>query len=563
MKIRESYSFDCLPARRAINCLYMSIILSGVSFRYSDQPPLFERVNLSVASGRKISVIGNNGTGKSTLLQLISGRLQASSGSVSCACTPYYLPQQIGITGISVGQALNVSDKIEALHAIYAGSDQSEHYELLADDWSIESRCRMALDAWGLPHIEWTASIDSLSGGEKTKLFLAGISVHQPAIILLDEPTNHLDDTSRQKLYEFIVNSKATLIAVSHDSTLLNLLQDTYELTPKGLKLYGGNYDFYKIQKEIETRALANQIDAGETALRLARKKAKEVGERQEKRSRQGEKNKDQIPRILRQSLKNSAEKTSTKLKDKHTERIDRQYQKLGELRQKQSPVCELKLDFDNTLLHQGKVLVSARNINFQYEAKELLWRNPLHLEIRSGERIHLKGDNGSGKTSFLKLLIGELMPSTGEITKADFSFVYLDQAYSSVETGRTLLELAQEHNRFNLPDHEVKLRLHRALFPKEMWNKPCQVLSGGERMRLCLCCLMISNHIPDLFILDEPTNNLDLASLAILTSTIKNYQGALLVVSHDRQFVEEIGITKVVEIEASSFGPASRSFPV
>lgn len=627
----------------------MSIILSGVSFHYANQQPLFESVNLSVATGRKVSVIGNNGTGKSTLLKLIAGELTPSSGSIRCASTPYYIPQQIGITGISVSQALNVSDKIEALHAIYEGSEKYEYYDILADDWDIESRCRTALDDWGLPKVELNTPIDSLSGGEKTKLFLAGMSIHRPSVILLDEPTNHLDYKSRRKLYEFISHSGATVMVVSHEVTLLNLLEDTYELSPKGVKRYGGNYDFYKTQKEIEEQALNQQINAEETALRLARKKAKEVNERQEKRSRQGEKNKDQVPRIMKKTLKDSRENTEAKLKDKHTAIIEQNRQRLADLRQKQNVACELKLDFENTLLHNGKVLISAHRINFRYDTgvllqekpldirsqneeyshlkedndntaagnitsqsegqiqskedkgkehlqektldienrneehshlkedndntaggnitsqseeriqskedsattKALLWKNPLDIEIRSGERIHLKGDNGSGKTTLLKLFIGELPPSTGEIIKADFSFVYLDQEYSKVETSRTLLELAQTYNHRSLPDHELKLRLHRALFPKEMWDKPCHVLSGGERMRLYLCCLMISNQIPDVFILDEPTNNLDLLSLQILTSTIKNYRGTVLIVSHDQRFVEEIGITRVMELYA------------
>lgn len=577
----------------------MSIILSGVSFHYANQQPLFKSVNLSVTTGRKVSVIGNNGTGKSTLLKLIAGELTPSSGSIRCASTPYYIPQQIGITGISVSQALNVSDKIEALHAIYEGSEKYEYYDILADDWDIESRCRTALDDWGLPNVELNTPIDSLSGGEKTKLFLAGIDIHHPAIILLDEPTNHLDYSSLRNLYEFIRNSKSTLIIVSHDVTLLNLLEDTYELSPKGLKLYGGNYDFYKIQKDVEEQALKQQIDAERINLKLVRKKAKEMNERQEKRARQGEKNKYQIPPIMRQLLKNNGEKTSTRLKEKHTKIVCQSRQKLTELIEKQNVACELKLDFENALLHNGKVLISARRINFKYStrallqensldiekrnkehsylkednttvgnitsqseerihskedsvtAKGFLWKNPLDMEIRSGERIHLKGDNGSGKTTLLKLFIGELLPSTGEITKADFSFVYLDQEYSKVRTSQTLLELAQMYNHRSLPDHELKLRLHRALFPKEMWDKPCHVLSGGERMRLYLCCLMISNQIPDVFILDEPTNNLDLLSLQILTSTIKNYRGTVLIISHDQRFIEEIGITRVIELYA------------
>ncbi len=533
----------------SINCDFMSIILSGVSFHYYNQLPLFEHINLSVASGDKVSLIGNNGMGKSTLLKLIAGELNLTSGNIRCTSKPYYIPQQIGITGLTLGEALDVSCKINALHAIYNGSDNYEYYEVLADDWDIETRCHNALQAWGLSEMKLTTSIDTLSGGEKTKLLLAGMQIHHPSIILLDEPTNHLDNISRQLLYEFISKSKATILVVSHDITLLNLLEATYEISPKGITLYGGNYNFYKVQKEAEIQALHKQINAEESVLKLARKKAREVNERQEKRAQQGERNKDQIIPILRKTTKNSGEKTSAKLKEKQTDIINQRQQKLSELRQRQPAECELKLNFNNTQLHNGKLLVSANSINFKYEAKNDLWDHPLEIQIYSGERIHLKGDNGSGKTTLIKLLIGELNPDIGEITRNDFSFIYLDQEYNKVKAPLTLLELAQHYNKHNLLDHEIKLRLHRALFSKEMWDKPCNVLSGGERMRLYLCCLMISDQIPDLIILDEPTNNLDLSSLAILATTIKNYRGTLLVISHDRSFINEIGINKTIEL--------------
>lgn len=530
----------------------MSIILSGVSFHYYNQPVLFENINLSVLSGRKVSIIGNNGVGKSTLLKIIAGKLNASSGSIQCSSSPYYIPQQLLSTSLSVGEILGVSDKIKALQAISEGSHDYKNYEILNDDWNIESRYREALDFWGLSSVELSTSVDLLSGGEKSKLLLAGILIHKPQTIIFDEPTNHLDYTSRQKLYEMVSNIKATMIVVSHDVTLLNLLDETDELSIKGLKQYGGNYHFYQGQKAIEEQALTQKINAEETALRLARKKAQEVSERQEKRSRQGEKNKEQVIRILRKGFRNSGENSCAKLKDKHTEIIRQNSQRLSDLRQSQDTRCDLRLNIDNTLLHKGKLLVSAHELNFNYPGRDLLWQNTLHVEIRSGERVHLTGDNGTGKTTLLKLLTGLLSPSVGDIMRNDFSFIYLDQEYSQVNTSQTILELARQSNSCKLLDHEIKLRLHRALFPQEMWEKPCCVLSGGEKMRLYLCCLMISNHIPDLIILDEPTNNLDLQSLDILTTTIKNYQGTLLVISHDKGFTEQIGITKVIELKGT-----------
>jgi ATPase subunit of ABC transporter with duplicated ATPase domains len=473
-----------------------------------------------------------------------------SFGAIQCSSQPYYIPQQIGITGQSISEALGIDEKINALHAIDNGSSNHIYYDLLEDDWDIESRCRSALDYWGLTDIELTSSIDSLSGGEKSKVFLAGLLIHKPNIILLDEPANHLDQTSRENLYGYISNCKATIIVVSHDITLLNLLDTTYELSERGITAYGGNYSFYKEQKEIEEQALAQQISSEEATLRLARKKAQEVRERQDKRVSQGNKSKQKggVARIILNARSSFAENSSAKLKEKHSDIIDDKQQNLLELRQKQRINNILKIDFGNAQLHKGKLLIEAVNINFGYSGEKVMWEKPLNIEVRSGEHIRITGDNGTGKTTLIKLLIGELVPSKGDVKKADFSYIYLDQQYSQVNRDATILELANEYNSNNLQEHEIKLRLNRALFPKETWDKNCQTLSGGERMRLYLCCLMISNHIPDMFILDEPTNNLDLSSLSILTNTIKSYQGTILVISHDKHFINEIGITKSIE---------------
>ena len=528
----------------------MSIVVSDISYNYSNQEPLFERINFSVPSNSKVSVIGCNGIGKSTLMRLLAGNIAPSSGIVQCSSQPYYVPQQIGITGQNISEALGVAQKINALHAIYNGSSDQNHYDQLADDWDVEARCRFALDYWGLTAIDMKFSIDLLSGGEKTKVFLAGLIIHQPAIILLDEPTNHLDQTSRQNLYNYILNCKATIVIVSHDITLLNQLDSTYELSEKGIKLYGGNYAFYKKQKRIEENALEQQISSEERAFRIARKKAQGVKERQERKAKRGEKNTSGIPRIMLRKLQNKGENTGAKLNEKHSVIIANSQQKLIELRQKQQVNIELKVDFEDACLPNGKLLVKAINVNFGYVKDRLLWSDPLNIEIYSGERIHIIGDNGAGKTTLIRLLTGEFSSSEGEIKKSDFSYIYLDQEYTQVNKAATILELAQEYNKNNLLDHEIKLRLSRALFPKDTWDKSCLTLSGGERMRLYLCCLMISNHIPDLFILDEPTNNLDLSSLSILSDTVRNYRGTLLVISHDQNFIDEIGITKKIELK-------------
>jgi ATPase subunit of ABC transporter with duplicated ATPase domains len=530
----------------------MSIVVNDVSFHYFNHQPLFEHIGFAVPTNGKVAIVGPNGSGKSTLLKLLAGELAATAGSVHCRSTPYYIPQQIATQGQNIADAIGIAEKINALRAICNGSDNPLLYDLLADDWDIESRCRTALDNWNLTQADLHTPIDRLSGGEKTKVFLAGLAIRKPEIVLLDEPTNHLDLSSRQKLYNYIDNSKATIVAVSHDITLLNRLNSTLELSEKGLRSYGGNYAFYKTQKNIEQHALEQQLHSEETTLRQAQKKAREVMERQEKRNVRSQKNTSGIPRIILAARHDKGERTEAKLSEKHANIIAGSRQKLSELQQHR-PGDQLKFNFDPPTLHLGKLLIAASDINFRYENRKLLWQTPLNIAIHSGERIHIKGDNGTGKTTLIDLLTGKLAPSSGKIVRAEFSYILLDQHYSPVDRDATILQTAESYNSNNLPDHAVKLRLNRALFPEKTWNKNCRTLSGGERLRLYLCCLMIFNHTPDMFILDEPSNNLDLSSLAILADTIGNYRGTLVVISHDRSFIDEIRITKTIALERPS----------
>ncbi len=524
----------------------MSIIISDLSYNHVNHNYLFSHLNFSVGKQEKVSIVGNNGIGKSTLLRLIAGELVPVEGSIISSSQPYYIAQHTGKLHKNVGEVLGVSDKLAALYAIENGSVSQKDYDTLADDWEIESRCMAALSYWNLSHVRLDTPIDILSGGEKTKVFLAGLLIHLPEIILLDEPTNHLDQTSRELLYQYIRQSKATITIVSHDITLLDQLDTTYELSEFGIRLYGGNYSFYKQQKEIEMGALSERIHEEEKALRLARKKAQEVKQRQEKRASQGEKNKAQggQARILLNALGNASENTASKLKEKHAQIIGESQDKLSELKQQKEKLATLKIDFDNASLHSGKLLIDAQGINFGYQQGNLLWKNRLDFKLYSNDRIRLLGDNGSGKTTFIKLLTGQLSPQCGIINRSDFKWIYLDQDYSNVDVDCTVVQLAEQYKHHRLADHEIKLRLNRFLFPAGTWDKNCRELSGGEKMRLYLCCLMISNQTPDLIIMDEPTNNLDISSLQILMQTIKNYKGSLLVISHDKYFIDEIGIT-------------------
>ena len=541
----------------------MSISIQQISYIHPDKEVLFSDLNFAISKGQKLGLVGNNGCGKSTLLQIIAGQLSPSSGVIVRLDDLYYIPQHFGqYDSLTIAQALQIERKQQALHAILSGDASNENFVILDDDWNIEERSIAALDLWGLGQFTLSYPMNLLSGGEKTRVFLTGMDIHHPSVVLMDEPTNHLDSSGRQRLYDWVEKYRSTLLVVSHDRTLLNLLPEICELEKHQINYYGGNYEFYKEQKTLMQEALQQRIEEKEKALRIARKVARETAERRDKQNVRGEKSniRKGVPRIVLNALQGKSEKSTSKLTGVHQEKAEKLTNERNQLRGSLSPTAALKTDFNSSSLHTGKILVTAKEINFSYHSnsinndiqensisKQQLWQAPVSFQLKSGDRLRIEGANGSGKTTLLKLITGQLQPQEGTLTRTDFSYVYLNQEYSIIDDRNSILEQAYAFNSRNLPEHEIKIILNRYLFPASEWDKSCRKLSGGEKMRLAFCCLMISNNTPDMFILDEPTNNLDIQSIEIITATIKNYAGTVIAISHDNYFIQEIGVEQCI----------------
>jgi ATPase subunit of ABC transporter with duplicated ATPase domains len=528
------------------------ILLQNISFRFPGGNLLFNHTNLTIQSHTKSALVGNNGMGKSTLLKIIAGEIHPLSGNISLQGEVFYVPQMFGnFNHFTIAECLKIDQKLHALEKITGGEVDEIYFETLNDDWDIEERCRHTLELWGLGDFELTRKLEGLSGGQKTKVFLAGIQINQPEIIILDEPTNHLDMEGRKLLYDLIDRTDATVVIVSHDRTLLNLVDTIFELSNQGIAVYGGNYDFYAEQKAVEEEALHNDIHAKERALKKAKEKERETLERKQKLDARGKgkQEKSGVARIMMNTLRNNAEKNSSKLQSVHTEKISGISHELRDLRSSVRNSDQMKVNFNDSNLHSGKILITAENINFSY-GEQKLWKENLSLEIRSGDRISIKGGNGSGKTTLIKLLLGKIEPSEGQINRSGFNSIYIDQEYSLIDNDSTLYDFVQTFNDSAMQESEVKTLLSRFLFGKDTWDKKCGMLSGGERLRLLLCGLSISNKAPDMIVLDEPTNNLDLQNVDILTHSIKDYHGTLLLISHDEVFLEEIGIDREFSLE-------------
>lgn len=528
--------------------------IQNTSYTHQDKSLLFKNITLAVHQHSKVALIGNNGSGKSTLLKMIAGELDVDQGKIDIRSTPYYLPQIFGqYNQLSVAQALKVNDKLNALNKILLGELTEENYTTLNEDWTIEERCRQALESWQLQDVDLMQKLETLSGGQKTRVLLAGITLHQPELILLDEPSNHLDGQGRKLLYDFLANSTSTIVVVSHDRKLLNLLDTVFELSKDGIRAYGGNYDFYLEQKQKALHSLYQDVQSKEKALLKAREKERENIERQQKldsrAKRKGQK--AGIARIMMNTLQNNAQKSSSRIKDVHQEKTEEMTTQLQALRSSLPDLDKIKFEFNHSLIHKGKVIFKAQGINHRY-GHHFLWQKDLSVQINSGERIVLEGLNGSGKTTLIHIIMNIINPCIGTVRADKLKILYLDQDYSLIADGISVYQQAQRFNTTSLAEHEIKIRLSRFLFFKDDWDKPCSTLSGGEKMRLALCMLIIDNKSPDMIILDEPTNNLDIENIKILSAAIKQYQGTLLVVSHDRSFLKELDIEKFIHLPAA-----------
>ncbi|WP_316814700.1 ribosomal protection-like ABC-F family protein [Pedobacter nyackensis] len=528
------------------------LILQDTTYIHPNRDLLFTDLNLVINKQEKVALIGNNGVGKSTLLKILAGNLRPSEGHVKTDAPPYYIPQIFGqFNDYSIARAIQVDVKIQALNEILSGNVTDEQFTLLDNDWSIEERCKEAFAHWKLDDLDVNQKMDTLSGGQKTRVFLAGIMIHRPEIVLLDEPSNHLDTWSRSLLYDYVQSTKSTLVIVSHDRTLLNLLNKVYELGKTGITSYGGNYDFYDEQKKAEHEQLNHELRTREKALRKAKEVEREAAERKQKLDARGKKKQEKagLPTILMNTLKNNAEKSASKMKGVHAEKIGSISKELTQLRTTLPDIDKMKIDFESSNLHKGKVLVTVKDVNFGYNG-DLLWSTPLNFQIFSGERIVITGPNGSGKTTLVKLILKDLLPTSGVLDNSAFKAMYIDQDYSLINNELSVYEQAEQYNSGALQEHEIKIRLNRFLFTKEYWNKPCKALSGGEKMRLMLCSLTIGSMAPDMIILDEPTNNLDIQNIEILTNAINEYQGALVVISHDEYFLKQINAERVITLK-------------
>jgi ATPase subunit of ABC transporter with duplicated ATPase domains len=515
---------------------------------------LFNDLRFSLQPGEKVALTGANGTGKTTLLRIIAGLEKNFGGQLQVAGRQHYVPQHYGhFNQLTVGEALGIAPLLEALQAVEEGATDPLYYDLLERDWDIVARCAAAFAHWGITGIDLQQPLEQLSGGMKTRLFLSGIDLFDPAIVLLDEPTNHLDRNARRQLYDWLENTNATVLLTSHDRQLLQLCSPIWELQADGMRVYGGNYDFYAQQQQVERAAREQELTNQEKAFKEARAKQQQALERKQRADTQARKNsrKSNDPAGYINARKNSAEHSVGKLKQVHGTKIQELRTNVQEALAMVNMQQIMKGYFGAPALHRGKMLIQATAINHGWQEGKLLWPQGFNVTLRSGDRLAISGKNGSGKSTLLNLLQGNLLPMHGSIQIVSCTSLLLDQDYSLIDRQKTVLEQAQAYNDTHLEPALVHTLLANFLFMPDSWNKPCSVLSGGEMLRLSLACMVLQNKTPDIIFLDEPVNNLDLDNIQMLEQIFASYAGTLVVISHDTHFLEQVGITDTLQLEA------------
>lgn len=379
------------------------------------------------------------------------------------------------------------------------------------------------------------------------KVILAHLLITDADFLILDEPTNNLDSDSRKAVYDLIRTWHGGLLVVSHDRELLGLMDRILELSEKGLKIYGGNYAVYTEQKALEETALERQLSDAERELKKIKRQARTTKEKQQKRASRGKnvREKTGMPAIILGKMKETSEKTSSRLSALHELRIEDAKQKAIQAREKISASNVIHVDLGNTVVPAGKLVVALKKITFQYpDAKQPVFQN-LNLEIFGPSRISIDGPNGSGKTTLVKLMLNLLRPASGEIIRGITEVAYLDQTVTILNKDQTVLENLKTIS--NLNENDGRSWLAKFLFSDTDVFKPAGILSGGERMRAALACILAGKTPPKFLVLDEPTNNLDLSSIEQIESTLSNFQGALVVISHDKGFIKNIGVERSI----------------
>ncbi|KOX46173.1 MULTISPECIES: ABC-F family ATP-binding cassette domain-containing protein [Streptomyces] len=522
-----------------------SLTCTALSFAWPDGTAVFDGLDVAFGPGRT-GLVGANGAGKSTLLKLIAGRLTPAEGTVRVAGEVGHLPQNVTLdTALRVDEALGIDGRRAALHAIEAGDVSEEHFETVGDDWDVEERALATLGELGLGHVGLDRTVGELSGGESVLLRLAALLLDRPDVLLLDEPTNNLDVYARKRLYAAVESWPGVLVVVSHDRELLDRVDQIADLRSGSVTWYGGNLTAYEEALAVEQEAAERMVRVAESDLRRQKRELADAQVVLARRRRYGQKMYDtkREPRAVMKLRARTAQQSAGKYRIMHEEKLAEAKERLDDAVEAVRDDDEIRVDLPYTAVPPGRTVLTLRDLEPAYGAGVAGG-----LDVHGPERIALIGRNGAGKTTLLRTVAGELAPVAGEAT-AHVPLRFLPQRLDVLDEDLTV---AENVARFapGATNNRIRARLARFLFRGARADQRAATLSGGERFRAALAALMLAEPAPQLLMLDEPTNNLDMASVRQLTSALEAYEGALIVASHDLPFLKSLGITRWLLLE-------------
>ncbi|WP_068874143.1 MULTISPECIES: ABC-F family ATP-binding cassette domain-containing protein [unclassified Phenylobacterium] len=522
------------------------VTLDALSAATPDGRPLFDNLTLSFGAERS-GLVGRNGVGKSTLLRIISGELSARSGAVAVRGRLGCLRQMLKPPpDASVADIMGFSPALARLRRIAAGEGSAD--DLAEADWTLETRLDAALADVGLSGLDSARPAASLSGGQVTRAMLAGLIAAEPDLLILDEPTNNLDAEARTLVADVLGRWRGGAIVVSHDRALLRRMDRIVELTTLGAQVYGGGYDLYAARKaEAEAAAARELANAQKAAARVARE-VQLTAERRQRKDAAGKRAraKGDAPKILLDARQQRAEATGARerhVADRLTSAVA-EAQAAAEARVER--VRRLAFELPPSGLAAGKMVLALDGVGFGYPGQPPLLTER-SLRIAGPERVAVSGPNGSGKTTLIRLAAGELQPAAGTVVRG-VGAAFLDQQAALLGDDATLVAAFRRLNPAS-GDNAARAALARFLFRNTAADKPVASLSGGERLRAALACVLLGDRPPQLLILDEPTNHLDLDSIGAVEAALAGYDGALLLVSHDREFLEAVGVQREIAL--------------
>lgn len=514
-----------------------SIVLNDVHFRWPDGSPALSGISGSFGTG-KTGLVGTNGSGKSTLLRLVAGKLTPTAGSITTGGDVGYLPQTLTLhRGSTLMELLGIQDKIAALRAIEAGDVAVEHFDVLGDDWDIETRAAEALQDIGLAGADLDRSVGELSGGEAMLAAISGLRIRRTPITLLDEPTNNLDRDARAALARMLADWPGNLLVVSHDLALLELMDATAELYEGGLTVFGGPYSEWRAYLEEQQAAAVQATRAAEQLVKKEKRQKQEAETKLASRARTGQKSYDNKKgsKILMNQRASDAQVSAGKMRSGLDLKVQSAKAALDAATSRVREDEHISLNLPDPDVPRSRRIAELQGTNRSYI-------------VQGPERVAIIGPNGAGKTTLLERLVGNAHCVDGQAggTLLTDRAGYLRQRLDGLSEEATTLENVQDAAP-NVPAGDIRNQLARFLLRGDSVNRPVHTLSGGERFRVSLARLLFADPPAQVLILDEPTNNLDMRSVDQLVDSLQAYGGAVIVVSHDDAFLGRLDLDVIL----------------